>query len=272
MNVAYTTNSWGTVYGSPAAMNNINGAYYLASSQLTEVIPQIGKAGFDSVEIFDGNLLEYEGKKSELENLLKSSGTTLMGSYVAGNFIYDEILPEELFRIEKAASFAATLGAKFLTVGGGATRYNGRKESDYAKMGAALDKVCEICDRLGIVAAYHPHMGSLVQSAEEIDKLMSHTLMPLCPDIAHIALAGSDPVAVVKKYTNRIPLVHLKDLTKEGMFCPLGMGIIDIPGVIAALKDVSPQYAVECDGYSGDPYEGAVHTYKYLEQALFNSL
>lgn len=270
MHVTYTTNSWGSVMGSSAAMNNVNSAYYIATGPLGEAIHKIGEAGFDSVEIFDGNLLAYENREAELRELMAGSGVTLMGAYCAANFIYEEILNEELYRIEKAAAFASRLGAKYLVVGGGATRFDGSRESDYTRMGAALDRVCALCDKLDMTAVYHPHMGSLVQSLEEIDKLMPQTRMSLCPDTGHIVLAGSDPVAVIRKYAARIPYVHLKDVTDSGVFCPLGMGTVNITGAIRAFQDagMSPQYAVECDGWPGDAFDGAVRTNRYLKQSL----
>jgi inosose dehydratase len=185
--------------------------------------------------------------------------------YSAANFIYDEILDEELFRIGKAAAFAKKFGASELALGGGAIRFDSIREGDYQKLAHALDKVAAIADKLGLRASYHPHMGSLVQSPEQLDKLMPLTKISLCPDTGHVAAGGGDPVAVVKKYADRIKYIHLKDITKDGMFCPLGKGIIDFPAIIKALKGKDVLYAIECDGYSGSPEEAAKITADYLK-------
>jgi hypothetical protein len=61
-----------------------------------------------------------------------------------GNFIFDDILPEELARVTRAADRAAELGAPHLVVGGGAKRFDGTREPDYHKLGAALDRAASL--------------------------------------------------------------------------------------------------------------------------------
>jgi inosose dehydratase len=267
MKVAYMTNAWGAVMAHCGAANNINSAYYISTGPDAEAIAGIAAAGYEQIEIFDGNLLAYEGREDAFKKLLTGNKVSLLAVYSAAAFIYDEILPEELYRIRKAAAFAKQFGATQIALGGGATRYSGIKDTDYKKLAAALDKVCGIADELGMTASYHPHMGSLVQSPEQLDKVMPHTRIWLCPDTGHVVLGGGDPVAVVKKYAARIKYIHLKDVTKEGMFCPLGKGGIDFPAVVNLLgKNVL--YAIECDGWNGDPREGAKITAGYLKDKL----
>jgi inosose dehydratase len=268
MKVAYMTNAWGAVMAHCGAANNANSAFYVSTGADSDAISGIAANGYEYIEIFDGNLLAYEGKEDVFKNLLAANKVSLLAVYSAANFIYDEILNEELFRIKKAAAFAKKFGASQLVLGGGATRFDGIKETDYKKLALALDKVCALADELKMTASYHPHMGSLVQSPEQLDKVMPHTRINLCPDTGHVVLGGGDPLAVVKKYTDRIKYIHLKDVTKDGMFCPLGKGGIDFPPLVAALKGRDVLYAIECDGWNGDPKEGAKLTSDYLKVKL----
>lgn len=268
MKVAYMTNAWGQVMAHCGAANNANSAYYVSTGPDADAIGAIASAGYEQIEIFDGNLLAYEGREAEFHDLLAKNKVSLLAVYCAANFIYDEILDEELFRIKKAAAFAKKFGATELALGGGATRFDGIKEGDYAKLASALDKTAALAGDLGLRASYHPHLGSLVQSPQQLDKLMPLTKIPLCPDTGHVAAGGGDPVAVVKKYADRIKYIHLKDITKEGMFCPLGKGTIDFPAIIEALKGKDVLYAIECDAYSGDPGEAAKTTFNYLKTTL----
>jgi inosose dehydratase len=270
MKVAYMTNGWGAVMAHCAAANTVNGASYVSTGADAGAIAAIASAGYEQIEIFDGNLLAYEGREKEFGELLSVNRVSLLAVYSAANFIYDEILPEELFRIKKAAAFAKNFGATQIALGGGATRYDGIKEGDYKKLASALDKVCDIADELGMTASYHPHMGSLVQSPEQLDKVIPYTRICLCPDTGHVVLGGGDPVAIVKKYTDRIKYIHLKDITKAGMFCPLGEGGIDFPSIVDILNKSNPDilYAVECDGWNGDPGRGAEITFNYLKTKL----
>lgn len=69
----------------------------------------------------------------------------------------------------------------------------------------------------------------------------------LCLDIGHAARAGADPVKVVKEYGSRIFDLHIKDLaviSKEAKPIELGRGVLDIPGLLAALVKV--RYAGVC--------------------------
>ncbi|MDR1291795.1 MAG: sugar phosphate isomerase/epimerase [Clostridiales Family XIII bacterium] len=270
MDVAYMTNAWGAVVAHCAAANNVNGAYYLSTGGDAEAISEIAEAGFNQIEIFDGNLLAYEDRPGDFKRLLDDNGVGLLAVYSAANFIYDEILQEELYRIKKAAAFAAGLGATQLVLGGGATRYDGIREDDYKKLAAGLDKVCDIAEEAGVTASYHPHMGSLVENLGQLDKVAPYTRIALCPDMGHLVLGGSDPIAVCQKYLDRIAYVHLKDVTKDGMFCPLGEGVIDFPALMDVLRSADREliYAIECDGWYGDPRQGAKITYSYLKEGL----
>ena len=73
-----------------------------------------------------------------------------------------------------------------------------------------------------------------------------------------------------RKYYDRIQYVHLKDLSAEGEFVPLGRGTLDLESVINFLKEkgYSGDWLVECDGYSGDPEEAAGISYEYLKGKL----
>jgi inosose dehydratase len=123
---------------------------------------------------------------------------------------------------------------------------------------------------LGVTASYHPHMGSLVERLEQLDKVMPYTRIALCPDMGHLVLGGNDPIAVCRKYLERIIYVHLKDVTKDGMFCPLGEGTIDFPALMDLFGNSTQNliYAIECDGWYGDPRQGAKITYSYLKEKL----
>ena len=271
MKITDSTNAWGPVLAHWAAPTCVNAAYYRCGGSLEQSLADIAEAGFESVEIFDGELLEFDGRSNDLKEMLEKYNLTLKGVYIACNFIYDEILPEELDRVRRAAQFAKNLGATEIALGGGAIRFDGIRESDYVKLGEALEKVCDMADTLGMRASFHPHMGSLVESPVQLAKVMPHTRIKLCPDLAHVKAGGGDPLEIVKQYIDRIEYIHLKDITDDGMFCPLGVGILDIDAVVETLKNASHkiEIAIECDGWSGDAAEGARITANYLKKQGF---
>lgn len=272
MKVGYMTNAWGGVVGHPAGVTSVKDLYYLSTGATEEAVAEISKAGYEMIEIFDGNLMQFAGDKKGFTELLAGKGLKLLAVYSGADFIFDEIIEEELYKIEKAASLAAELGAKHLVVGGGAIRSKGIQEKDYIKLAEGLDKVVEIAKKYDLIASYHPHLGTCVQAPEQLDKLMPLTKINLCPDTAHIEAGGGDAVKVVDKYKDRIKYVHLKDYSSEG-FLPLGKGRINFDLMIKILKNngFDGDFTVEADGYSGSPEEAAAVSYEYLS-VIFKSV
>ncbi|HEX2396197.1 MAG TPA: sugar phosphate isomerase/epimerase, partial [Bacteroidales bacterium] len=69
----------------------------------------------------------------------------------------------------------------------------------------------------------------------------------ICLDIGHTIRDGKDPVSDIQEYGSRIYDMHIKDVTradKDGKTIEMGRGIIDIPGVIAAIKKIN--YTGKC--------------------------
>jgi inosose dehydratase len=238
---------------------------------MKDAVRDIASVGYEGVEMFDGNLAEYADKPEELKELLSSSGVSLASVYTGANFIYADILPDELHRIQRAAELAADFGAERLVVGGGARRAAGTTDEDYHRLGEALDRVTDIAEGFGLSASYHPHLGTIVESPDELDKLMPLTRIGFCPDTAHLAAGGADPAAVIRKYPDRIRHVHLKDIRQDPFaFLPLGQGELDFPDILAAIREsgYDSWLMVELDGYDGDPREAAEISKKYLEKLL----
>jgi inosose dehydratase len=267
MKLGYQTNTWGGVVGHPAGVTSVKDLYYLANGSTEDALKEIAEAGYKGFEIFDGNLMQYQDKKEEFIKLLADNSLTIIGVYTGGNFIFPDILEEELAKIENVAAFAYELGAQHLVVGGGAIRTNGIKESDYNDLGYALNRVVEIAEKYHLIPSYHPHLGTCVQSPEQLDKLMPLTRINLCPDTAHIEAGGGDPVKVFKKYVERIKYVHFKDY-ENGEFLPLGEGHQKFDEMVKVLEEANYDgwITVELDSYP-DPLQGAKISRSYLNNS-----
>ena len=133
----------------------------------------------------------------------------------------------------------------------------------------AFDEAKKIAKKYGLIACFHPHLGSIAERPKEIDELLSYSNIKVCPDVAHLAAGGYDPQKFIEKYYDRIALIHLKDLNSEG-FAPLGKGKIDLKGVIAYVKSrgYEGDWLVEVDGYAGDAKEACEISYEYLKNNL----
>ena len=127
---------------------------------------------------------------------------------------------------------------------------------DWARFGEALTEVAEATRARGVRLAYHHHMGTVVETAEEIDRLVAVTgeAVGLLLDTGHLTYAGADPVAVARRHGPRIVHVHCKDVRPDvlaaarrrdqsfldavvaGVFTVPGDGSVDYPAVLVALK------------------------------------
>lgn len=271
MRVGYHSITWGGVVGDATGVTSIKDLYYRAHGSMQQAFTDIAAAGYAGTEMFDGNLVPYADRPQELRDLLQRAGLELVSVYTGGNFIYEEILPEELHRIRRAAELAATFGAQRLVVGGGARRANGTQDADYERLAAALDRVTDIAEDHGLTASYHPHLTTIVESPDELARLLPRTRIGFCPDTAHLAAGGGDPAELIRRYPDRIRHVHLKDLRSDPFgWLPLGQGVLDFADIMRAVRETGYDswLIVELDDYDGDPREAAEISKTYLDGLL----
>jgi inosose dehydratase len=127
----------------------------------------------------------------------------------------------------------------------------------FQQMADTLNRVGEIALKVGVKASFHNHVGSFVETRQEIDKLFSlvdRSLVFQGPDLGHLAWAGDDVVAFCKDYADSITTLHIKDIdpnirqkgaaqgwdyatcSDKGIFIELGEGFVDYPSVFDVLK------------------------------------
>jgi inosose dehydratase len=141
------------------------------------------------------------------------------------------------------------------------------KAADWREFGQRMTEVAETVAKEGVVLAYHHHMGTVVQSGEDVDAFMESTgnAVKLLLDTGHATFGGADPVALAKTYRARIAHVHCKDVRKdvlatarakdwsfldavvEGCFTVPGDGMVDYPAVLGALPGYSGWLVVEAE-------------------------
>ena len=267
---AYQANCWGPLGGDAVGVTSIGQLTYLTFGDMSQAIAQIGAAGYRGVELFDGNLLDYPGGAAALKAALAEAGVQLVAAYSGANFIFPDILDQELGRIARVADAAAALSAEHLVVGGGAKRLEGVASGDYERLAAGLEKVVAIAKARGLKPHYHPHLSTIVERPTEVDRIFSLTSIHFCPDTAHLAAAGGDVPAMIRKHRDRIAYVHLKGLRKEPFaFTPLDEGDLDNAAVIRALAETnySGWIAAELDAWP-DPKGGAERSLSFMKRNI----
>ena len=266
MKFGYQTNTWGGVVGHPAGVTSIKDLFYLTPGSDQEALRDIAAAGYLGVELFDGNLMAYQGREDEFRSFLTAGNLSLIAVYSGANFIYDDVLEDEFWRIEQAARIGQTFGAEFLVLGGGAKRHGGPREEDYTKLARGLDRAAEFARTFGLTALYHPHLGTLVEGPEALEKVMSQCTIGLCPDTAHLAAGGNDLPNLIRTYASRIPYIHLKGLSRD----PFGFVPLDedpeMAAIWQALQDIhfDGWVTVELDSHA-DPKSAAAHSLAWLQ-------
>jgi len=165
---------------------------------------------------------------------------------------------------------------------------DGLPESGWAALSQGLNRIGKFLAGRGMRAAFHPHVGTYVETRAEIDRLCELTdpaVVELCPDTGHLAYAGVDPAQIFHDYADRIGYVHLKDIDPEklsrvradridfvravalGLFVELGTGMVMISRIIDALKRAAYRgwVIVEQDA-PANPLDAAVENRKYLRE------
>lgn len=267
----YHTITWGGVVGDASGITSVKDLYYRANGSMRRALTDIADTGYEGVEMFDGNLVEHAANPDELAGLFAETDLELVSVYTGANFIYADIRPDEMARIRRSAELAARFGARTLAVGGGAIRAGGTREDDHDVLADALDEVTDIASGRGLAASFHPHLGTIVQSPEEVAAVLDRSRIGFCPDTAHLAAGGCDPAEIIRAHADRVDHVHLKDLRRETTtFLPLGEGELDLPDVAAAIRDAGYDdwIIVELDYYDGDPREAAAASRSSLERLL----
>lgn len=156
-----------------------------------------------------------------------------------------------------------------------------------------MDRVRRLASDAGLDTTLHPHVGTAIETAEVVDRLLADSDVPLCLDTGHLAAGGADPLRLAVEHANRVGHVHLKDVrmstarqvadgkvsfaeaVRGGLFTPLGAGDVDIAGVIAALENAgyTGWYVLEQDiALDGVPAsgEGPIHDVRRSLEFLAN--
>jgi inosose dehydratase len=98
----------------------------------------------------------------------------------------------------------------------------------------------------------------------------------LCIDVGHVVRIKEDPIPMISKYKDRLYDMHMKDVNKaeeDGTPVEIGRGVIDIPGIIKALKKInySNRVAIEFEKDGDDPVPGLAESVGYLRGIIKTS-
>jgi inosose dehydratase len=164
-------------------------------------------------------------------------------------------------------------------------------DKEWKTFAESLNSLGKVAKEYGLTLTYHHHMGTVVQTEAEIDKMMSMTnpdLVFLLFDSGHLAYCGEDYLRVLTKYAKRIKHVHLKDIrpdiikevkdnhlsflqgVRKGAFTVPGDGVIDFTPIFNILDESGYTgwilVEAEQDPAIANPLEYAKKARKYIKK------
>lgn len=236
-----------------------------ANPPWSQVLDEIAESGVGALELGPVGYLPEDPAVLPVE--LARRDLVAVGSFVFDDFHDPAAADRVLGATERACrAIVAARGTVLVLIdrpGDERTPTAGRGDAaprlDDARWTAMLDllaRAAAIAREHGLRPTVHPHAGSFLEFADEVDRLVADTDLDLCLDTGHLAYAGDDPGAALRRHAGRLGHVHLKDIAPTvlarvhaerldfwqaiaaGIFCPLGSGVVDVPAVLGALDAI----------------------------------
>lgn len=262
----------------------------------TTVLDEVKAAGYEGTEMGDG----FPRNPQALRAALDERGLTLTSAWCGLQLLGQETREADLERTRRLCALLAEVGASYVNLAHGGTPermvFAGRTSvpgcpslaaSEWDQLAVRVSSAAEIARSAGLQATFHPHAGTWVETDKDLEALLTRTepgLVKLCWDVGHALYGGMDPIAIVRRYPERIAYLHLKDLDgavlealgQEGagfdegirrrVFTELGTGRLDVPGLLEALREIGYQgwLMVEQDSSWLKPLESARTSRAYL--------
>ncbi|HXR08011.1 MAG TPA: TIM barrel protein [Candidatus Acidoferrum sp.] len=191
------------------------------------VLAGIKKIGYEGVEF--AGYFSYANNAAGLRKLLEDNGLKACGTHVQGGL---PALQGDGFARE--TEFNKVIGNDKLIIASG----NARTIDDWTRFADGFSAIAEKLKPLQLRLGYHNHTGEFNAIDGQIpeyiffDKASPDVFVQL--DIGHCAHGGGDPVAVIKKYSDRLVSVHVKDWVPATGGDIVGEGIVKWDDVLAA--------------------------------------
>jgi inosose dehydratase len=220
------------------------------------VLSEMRGAGLTATELGPEGFLPTDTE--DLKAVLRDNDLACVGGFVPVMLFKDDHDPADDLSGPLEALVAAGAGVVVLAAATGADGYDSRPvlgERQWATLLANLDRLGDIAAERGLLAVLHPHVGTVVETKADVDRVLAGSSIPLCLDTGHLLIGGTDPLELAKAVPNRIAHTHLKDVdavlasqvqsgeltyteaVKAGMYTPLGTGDVDIAGIVSVLRD-----------------------------------
>jgi len=212
-------------------------------------------------------------RSDHARKLLRRNRLQVVAGQVQAILHHHETRGPELAHIDGHAHWLAAIGGETLVLSAiaereaGSTRPDELSNAQWAHLLHLIGSVEHVCARHRLKLAVQPRFGSTIQGPEEIERLLVGSEAGVCLDIAHLVIAGADPIEIVELTAGRIQHVHLNDVdldlarevrersleyreaVSRSLYRPLGEGGAKVARVTEALRrsDYRGWYSLEQD-------------------------
>ena len=178
------------------------------------------RAGFTGTETG----VKFPMDSAALGPILRHYQLALVSGWFSGRLLENDVETEmgrmaehlDVFKTLRAPVlvYAETVGSVQTDQGTPVSRRPKLSDDDITAYGAKLTELARRMAQVGVAMTYHHHMGTVIESAHDVDRLMAATgpEVGLLLDTGHLTFAGEDPIAVTRKHASRINHVHCKDI------------------------------------------------------------
>jgi inosose dehydratase len=230
-------------------------------TSLETCLTEARAAGFDGVELG----CKFPRTAPELRAALAPHGLALVSGWYSTNLL-ERDAAAEFDAMRQHRELLAALGCAVVVVAETTRCIHGDRRarlsqrpvlaaSDWPRFAARLEDLGARLQDTGLVLAYHHHMGTVVQTEDEVDRLMDacDDTVSLLLDTGHLTFAGGDPARAASRHASRIAHVHCKDVRHtvlerslnrdssfldavlDGVYTVPGDGCVDYPAVLAPI-------------------------------------
>jgi inosose dehydratase len=205
----------------------------------------------------EGFLPDDPGEKAAT---LDAYGLRAVGGFVPT--VLHDPARDPLPAVDRALDGLVAAGADVLVLAAatGLDGYDTRPVLDddaWAALFTHLDRLVARAAERGVRATLHPHVGTVVETGDDVRRVLDASDVPLCLDTGHLLVGGTDPLALAREVPRRVTHVHLKDVdaalaarvrrgevtyyeaVRTGLYRPLGQGDVDVRGIVEALEGAS---------------------------------
>jgi inosose dehydratase len=222
-----------------------------------DVLGEMSALGLASTELGPPGFLPDD--PDALRAVLAGHGLALIGGFLAVALHDAGHVGATLAEARRASAQLAAGGGEVLVLAAatGLDGYDERpalSDGEWATLISTAAAIRAVAAEHGLRTCLHPHVGTHVERAAEVERFLADSDLPICLDTGHLLIGGADPLELARAHADRISHVHLKDVdasvarrvqageitymqgVQADMYVPLGDGDVAVAAIVRELE------------------------------------